>query len=59
MSKKLTVKRMISFNGPNGDYIDFDLISDEQKSMFKKAVGEQISRVASNFKFERNVIKND
>ena len=36
MSKELTVKRMISFNGRDGDYVDFDTISDEQKEMFKK-----------------------
>ena len=53
MSKELTVKRMISFNGPNGDYVDFDTITDEQKEMFRKSVGERMSMVLSNMSPER------
>lgn len=53
MSKELTVKRMISFNGSNGDYVDFDTITDEQKEMFRKSVGERMSMVLSNMSPER------
>ena len=48
MAKELTVKRMISFNGPNGIYVDFDTISEEQKELFRKSVGERISFALSN-----------
>lgn len=53
MSKELTVKRMISFNGPDGDYVDFDTITEEQKKMFRKSVGERISMVLSNMSSEK------
>lgn len=53
MSKELTVKRMISFNGPDGDYVDFDTITEEQKKMFRKSVGERISMVLSNMPTEK------
>ena len=53
MSKELTVKRMISFNGPDGDYVDFDTITKEQKEMFRKSVGERISMVLSNMPTEK------
>ena len=55
MSKELTVKRMISFNGRDGDYVDFDTISDEQKELFKKSAAERISRVASNMHLKEGV----
>lgn len=41
---------MISFNGRDGDYVDFDAISDEQIEEFRKNVGERISYVLSNMK---------
>lgn len=46
MSKELTVERVISFNGRNGEYVPFDTISDEQKALFRKKVGEKLSVVA-------------
>lgn len=48
MAKELTVKRMISFNGPNGNYVDFETISEEQKDLFRKTAGERMSFVLSN-----------
>lgn len=47
MSKELTVERMISFNGRDGDYVPFDTISDEQKALFREKVGERLSVIAS------------
>lgn len=46
MSKELTVERMISFNGRDGEYVPFDTISDEQKALFREKVGERLSVVA-------------
>lgn len=46
MAKELTVKRMISFNGRDGDYVDFDTISEEQKELFQKSVSEKLSVIA-------------
>lgn len=48
MANELTVKRMISFNGRNGDYVNFDTISEEQKELFRKSAGERMSFVLSN-----------
>ncbi len=53
VSKELTVKRMISFNGPDGDYVDFDTITEEQKETFRKSVGERMSVILSNMAPER------
>lgn len=50
VAKELTVKRMISFNGPDGEYVDFDTISEEQKEQFKKAVSDKVSFVLSNIR---------
>lgn len=47
MSKKLTVERMISFNGRDGKYVPFDTISEEQKALFQEKVGERLSVIAS------------
>lgn len=47
MSKELTVERMISFNGRDGEYVPFDTISEEQKALFREKVGERLSPIAS------------
>lgn len=48
MANELKVKRMISFNGRDGDYVNFDTISEEQKELFRKSAGERMSFVLSN-----------
>ncbi len=50
MAKELTVKRMISFNGPDGEYVDFDTISEEEKEQFRKSISEKVSFVLSNIR---------
>lgn len=57
MSKELKVKRMISFNGRDGDYVDFETISEEQKELFRKSVGEKLSRIAAEV-IQRNLREN-
>lgn len=46
MAKELTVERMISFTGRNGEYMPFDTISEEQKAQFRKKVGKRLSVIA-------------
>ncbi len=57
MSKELKVKRMISFNGRDGDYVDFETISEEQKELFRKSVSEKLSRIAAEV-IQRNLREN-
>lgn len=47
MSKELTSKSMISFNGRDGDYVPFDSITPEQKDMFQIEVAKRTSVVAA------------
>ena len=53
MAKELTVKRMISFNGPNGNYVDFETISEEQKDLFRKTAGERMSFILSSMSSDK------
>ncbi len=48
MANELTVKRMISFDGRNGTYVDFDTISKEQRQEFLDHVSKSVSEIACN-----------
>lgn len=51
--KELTVYRMISFNGPNGDYKPWEACTPEEIALFRKKVGEKLSKVAENIILRR------
>lgn len=45
-AKPLTVIRMISFDGPDGEYKPMDECTEEELQLFRDKVGEKLSRVA-------------